>query len=415
MSAMAEPAVSLAHAPAGTPAVRTDDAKPRRIAKDARLTVVVERDAAGLARHLRAWEELATEALEPNVFYEPWMLLPALQHLRGGAELAFVLVYAQDPASADQPVLCGFFPFERQTHYKNLPFSALRLWKHVHCFLCSPLIRGETAQACFQAVFDWAASDPRGAILIEFGGISGDGPLWESFVEFLEERRDPILTLECTTRALLRPRADAKAYLDEALSTKKRRTLRQQENALGRQGALDYTLLAGDGDVVGWIDEFLRLEASGWKGHEGTALSCHPAQKQFFADALKEAFRRGRLMMLALTLNGRPIAQLCNFLCRNGSFAFKVAFDEAYARFSPGVLLELANIEEVHRHAWIRWMDSCSSPGPALTKQIWLDRRIIQTILATSGRSPGPFLISVLPFMQWTFHKLETVFRRRSA
>jgi hypothetical protein len=57
-------------------------------------------------------------------------------------------------------------------------------------------------------------------------------------------------------------------------------------------------------------------------------------------------------------------------------------------------------------------MDSCSSPGPALTKQIWLDRRVIQTILATSGRSPGPFLISVLPFMQWTFHKLETLFRR---
>lgn len=412
---MATPAVSSAPKPAETPTPSAEDVKPRRGGKDARLTVVVERDAAGLARHLQAWEDLSTAALEPNVFYEPWTLLPALQHLRGGADLLFVLVYAQDGTSTAAPMLCGFFPFERQTHYKNLPFSALRLWKHVHCFLCSPLIRGDSAEACFEAVFDWAATDPRGSILIEFSGMSGDGPLWEAFVAFLEERRDPTLTLECTTRALLRPLTDAKTYLDEALSTKKRRTLRQQENALGRQGKLEYAVLAGDGDIAGWIDDFLRLEASGWKGREGTALSCHPAQKQFFVDTLKEAFRRGRLMMLALTFDGQPIAQLCNFLCRNGSFAFKVAFDEAYARFSPGVLLELANVEEVHRHAWIRWMDSCASPGPALTKQIWLDRRIIQTILATSGRSPGPFLISVLPFMQWTFHKLETLFRRRPA
>jgi len=411
---MAESAVPLAPKLAPPPAREPDDSKVRRIDKAAALTVVVERDLVGLERHRAAWEELSTAALEPNVFYEPWMLLPALRHLRGGTDLLFLFVYTQASDTSEPPVLCGFFPLERQNHYKNLPVSALRLWKHMHCFLCSPLVRADTAQACFQAVFDWAAGDPRGSILIEFGGISGDGPLWKAFVEFLEEHRHPTLTLESSTRALLRPHADAKTYLDAALSTKKRRTLRQQESALGRQGTLDYAMLPGDGDIAAWTEDFLRLEASGWKGREGTALSCNPPQKQFFVETLHEAFRRGRLMMLALSLNGKPIAQLCNFLCRNGSFAFKVAFDEAQARFSPGVLLELENIAEVHRHAWIRWMDSCSAPGPALTKHIWLDRRVIQTILATSGRSPGPFLIAVLPFMQWTFHKIEALFRRRA-
>lgn len=414
MSATAESATLLAPASASSPR-EPDEAKALPADKGAQLTVIVERDAAGLERHLAAWEALSAAALEPNVFYEPWMLLPAVRHLRGSADLLFLFVYAQAPgASGQPPALCGFFPLERQNHYKNMPVSALRLWKHLHCFLCSPLVRAETARACFQAVFDWAAGDPRGSILIELGGVSGDGPLWTELVEFLEEHRHPTLTLECSTRAMLRPRADAKSYLDDALSTKKRRTLRQQENALSRQGTLEYAMLPGDGDIAVWTEHFLRLEASGWKGREGTALSCNPAQKQFFVETLHEAFRRGRLMVLTLSLSGTPIAQLCNFLCRNGSFAFKVAFDEAYARHSPGVLLELENIAEVHRHNWIHWMDSCSSPGPALTKQIWLDRRIIQTILATSGRSPGPFLIAVLPFMQWTFHKLEALFRRRA-
>ena len=415
MSAATEPAIPLASPSAPPPARESDDGRTHRVEKDARLTIVVERDIAGLQQHVPAWEELAAAALEPNVFYEPWMLLPALRHLHSGADLQFVFVYAEGPRSTDQaPVLYGFFPLERESHYKNLPVSVLRLWKHLHCFLCNPLVRAESAQACFRAVFEWAARDPHGSSLIELGGISGDGPLWNALVEFLEEDRHPTLTLECSTRALLRPRSDSKAYLDEALSTKKRRTLRQQESALGRQGSLEYAMLAGDGNIGAWTDDFLRLEASGWKGREGTALSYNPTQKQFFVETLHEAFRRGRLMMLALSLNGRPIAQLCNFLCRNGAFAFKVAFDEAYARHSPGVLLELENIAEVHRHSWIRWMDSCSAPGPALTKQIWLDRRIVQTILAASGRSPGPFLIAVLPFMQWTFHKLEGLWRRRS-
>jgi Acetyltransferase (GNAT) domain len=384
----------------------------RFLDRDAQLTVIVEDDEAGLEKHLAAWDKLATAALEPNVFYEPWMLLPALRHLRRSAKLLFVFVYAKPAQGDEAPVLCGFFPLERVAHYKNLPVGALRLWKYIHCFLANPLLRPEAVAQCFKAVFDWAAADSRGSTLLEFGDIPGDGPFWKAFVEFLEEHRHPFLIFECATRALLRPRADAKTYFDAALSNKRRRTLRQQETALKRLGTVDYAVLAGDGDLAAWTADFLRLESSGWKAHEGTALSCNEAERQFFLACMEDAFRRGRLMMLALRLDGRPIAQLCNFLCRNGSFAFKVAFDEAYARHSPGVLLEIENIAEVHRHEWIRWMDSCSAPGPSLTKRIWLDRRIIQTVLVASGKKPGSFLISVLPFMQWAFHRIEPLLRR---
>jgi len=40
---------------------------------------VVVRDLSTLSRFVPAWEELAAAALEPNVFYEHWMLLPALE------------------------------------------------------------------------------------------------------------------------------------------------------------------------------------------------------------------------------------------------------------------------------------------------------------------------------------------------
>ena len=42
------------------------------------------------------------------------------------------------------------------------------------------------------------------------------------------------------------------------------------------------------------------------------------------------------------------VAMKCNFLSGAGSFAFKIAFDEAFARFSPGVQLEIDNVQAFH-------------------------------------------------------------------
>ena len=46
-----------------------------------------------LAEHVEGWRKLAAEAVIPNPFYEPWTMLPAIQHLRDVEELRFLLVY----------------------------------------------------------------------------------------------------------------------------------------------------------------------------------------------------------------------------------------------------------------------------------------------------------------------------------
>src|SRR5262245_6759329 len=105
------------------------------------LAVTVVRRAAELAAVVPAWEELARAALEPNPFYEPWMLLPALEAFAAGRELRIVLVWQGER-------LAGLFPFERMAHYKGLPLPALRSWSHAHCLLCTPLVRAAAARSC---------------------------------------------------------------------------------------------------------------------------------------------------------------------------------------------------------------------------------------------------------------------------
>ena len=70
--------------------------------------------------------------------------------------------------------------------------------------------------------------------------------------------------------------------------------------------------------------------------------------RRFFSRIAREAFARGALSMLALRLDGVPIAMKCNLESGVGAFALKVAFDETYARFSPGVALEVEAIRRLH-------------------------------------------------------------------
>jgi hypothetical protein len=90
----------------------------------------------------------------------------------------------------------------------------------------------------------------------------------------------------------------------------------------------------------------------------------------------------------------------CNFLAHDGAFAFKIAYDEAYARFSPGTLLELENIREFHRRDELRWMDSCAVSDHFMANRLWLDRRSLATVLTTTGKATGELLVSSLPLLQ---------------
>lgn len=380
--------------------------------KKPKLSVVVAESWAELEPYVAGWERLAAAAIEANIFYEPWMFKPALETLGRGEKFVFVLVLAEvPPGSPHAPLVCGFFPLVRRRRYKCFPVQTLSLWGHIHCYVCTPLIHAAYASECLHTFFEWLRTDRRGAALLECKWIPGEGPFHRLLVEHLVEQRLFSLVEGTYARALLCPRASAQAYLEEVLSGERRRRLRRHEERLKEEGKVEYTALTSTDDARAWLEEFLRLEAAGWKGQEGTALQCREEDRRFFLDALMEAFHRGRLMMMGLHLNGRPIALFCDLLAAPWSFVFKLTFDEAYSRFSPGALLELEKIRRLHERPEIRWADSCNAPGPSLLKELWADRRLIDMMVIASGKAPGPLVLSLAPLLRWVRRKVSSCTR----
>jgi hypothetical protein len=379
------------------------------------MWVIVLEDWTALNHYLQEWEDLAESALEPNPFYEPWMLLPALESFSGGRSPRIALVFAPHPLrKLDPPILCGLFPLEVRQRYRGLPIRHYRLWDHKYLSLCTPLIRAEYTRDCLGTFFDWVATNPDGCSLIELGSVSGEGLFNQALVDTLNERAKLSFVSDCFTRALFRPRQDADSYLTAALRGTHRKDLRRKEKRLSDAGLVEYDELDSDGDIERWTREFLDVEASGWKGQEGSALAAGEASRSFFVRVASSAFSRGRLMMLALRFNGRPIALKFNLLARSGAFSLKIGYDESYARFSPGLLLEVENVRRLHERGDVEWMDSCAVSEHFMINRLWLDRRTIQTVLIPTGKGAGDLWVSMMPLVRWLNRRRLTLTNRKS-
>lgn len=347
-----------------------------------------------------AWEALATATLEPNPFYESWMLLPALRLLCQDKPWRVAVVEAAGPSVPVQARLLGLIPLELQRGIGPLPLTSLATLEHPYCFLRTPLIRASAAAEVLDAFFARLREGVEGSYVLDLDGVASDGPYWHALLA--HQARHPTLTFtaEAYTRALFRRAKGSEDFL-AALPSRYLRDLRRRQRRLEEEGRVELVSLISGEEPTPWLNEFVRLEASGWKGQQGTALGSSARDRGFFQQVAKEAHLRGRLSMTALKHQGRTLAMNCQLLALPGAFAFKIAYDESASRFAPGVLLELNNIQNLHARAALEWVDSCASPEQAMTNRLWPHRRMVHHLRVAATPRVGGLLVAMMPLARW--------------
>jgi CelD/BcsL family acetyltransferase involved in cellulose biosynthesis len=120
--------------------------------------------------------------------------------------------------------------------------------------------------------------------------------------------------------------------------------LRRDERRLKEQGALTLEVMDGR-DGLGPLEEGLRLEASGWKGQQGTAVLNSPATASFYRRIADWAAGEGLLRLVSLRLEGRAIAFDMAVEHAGRHYLLKTGYDEAYRSVAPGKVLRLSIIE----------------------------------------------------------------------
>ncbi len=344
---------------------------------------------------LREWCALSERAIEPNGYYLPaWELaVNAFAHGRTGVsalaawrEAAPNELAPSEPAPAE-PALIGLLPVVSLWRAYKIPLPALAS-ASPYGTLCTPLVDRSLTEAAIRGLMHEARISGARALILR--DVSLNGPAMKAFTHVLRQDDLQPIVLHSHLRACLDARRPADEVLHDALSAKKLKELRRQRNRLAEQhGAVRFEVARSVDDVASAVETFLALEASGWKGERGTALSQNDGDLNFIRNATRGLAETGQCEIVTLHAGNTPVAAAIVLRHQDRAFYFKLGIDEAFSKFSPGVQLTLDLTHHLCADAVLVTADSTASAHHPMINPIWRGRlRIADVIIPLSHNDP---------------------------
>jgi CelD/BcsL family acetyltransferase involved in cellulose biosynthesis len=309
-----------------------------------------------------AWRDLESRTLEPNVFYTPEFMLAASPVFASG--VAATLVWS--PAGR----LMGLFP----TRVEHAPFARAVGWTHPFAPLGTPLVDRDDAEQVIMAWLEHLSSEPAMPPHLLMPLVPTTGAFASALGAALDRSRRQHALFGRHQRALLAPGAEREGYIERVISSSRRKELRRQRRRLKEIAPVAFVPSYGPAEVADALQDFLMLEASGWKGRAGTAAACDPAVCRFMKMAVAALAADGRACVDRFMHNGRVVAAAVTLMSGNTGWFWKIAHDEAHSRFSPGVQLVVDLTERLLADLPIARVDSCAAADHPMIDHIWRER-----------------------------------------
>jgi CelD/BcsL family acetyltransferase involved in cellulose biosynthesis len=198
------------------------------------------------------------------------------------------------------------------------------------------------------AIFEWVIRERRRRVDLAF--LPADGADSEAFAEaasgcILERRvllRSPFVQIA----------GDWDAYWS-GLSKNLRGTIKRCRNRLSDIGETSVRVHQDGADLESLLTTAFELEASGWKGDEGTAISDRPETARFYRRVAAWAAERGMLRLAVLSAGERIVAFNYAISDNGCEHLLKLGHDAQLNRVGPGTVLTA----EVLQAAFERGLD----------------------------------------------------------
>lgn len=144
---------------------------------------------------------------------------------------------------------------------------------------------------------------------------------------------------DCEAAPLIGCSGSWDAYLATRDESRRSEWLAKERRLLKAEGRLD--VLSSWEEVSSVFEELLTVEASGWKGRNGTSIRQVPAARTFFEGICRDLASAGKLRVFLLQRGSRVIAfKICTLHAGRLS-SLKTGYLEEFAKNSPGVVLQL--------------------------------------------------------------------------
>lgn len=301
--------------------------------------IAVRRLPAGIygAGYAEAFADLCRRAEAPNLHMAPAAVAAALSF---GISANDVVVLAAQEEGDDR--LLGLWAL-RRTRNLNSGFAPVLAAPLVSLYEVSsaPVLDREHARDAAAALILAIVEAPDLPKVLKLPLLPMAGSVFTAFEAALVATSSSIATFERWQRPMLIPEAgdDAERYLRRALGQGYKKRM-QQHRQLEKAGTLSYQRHRG-ADAIAALEDFLALEAAGWKGRGGTALASLADDGAYIRKIVGNFADADAIRVDLLRLDGRPIAGGLLLDFAGQSHFLKIAYDEGHARLSPGRALAI--------------------------------------------------------------------------
>ena len=356
---------------------------------------------AGLDPPPEGWDDLAARAVAP----QPYFTRPVLSaHARNGITATPRVLCVQ----VDER-LAGLLPFRRGARIGWFG-RGNAAWTSAFTTSSTPLIASDDPARAVAGLLDGMA---RLASIWIFPQLTLDDEIGRALLAEIGRRGWPARGLDPFRRAVLDRRASHDAYLSE-LGTSRRRDLARRMRRLGELGTVEFRSETGSQRLADAVEAFLRLEAAGWKGRQGSALASRPETASFARDLFREG--QGPLTRRAdlLLVDGEPAAISLALVCSGTAYLWKTAYDERRRRLAPGLLLELEIVRAMHETGFADRLNSAADPDTPLS-ELYPDREEVADLVVCCdpGRiAPFDRLIGREEFVRSARRGAKALYRR---
>lgn len=321
---------------------------------------------------------LCARTIEPNVFFNPRFLAPAMPRLED-REVRLAVIRDGDEFRNRLRLLV---PFSVERPAMPLGVPVMRTWSSPFGPLGTPLVDRDDPVGVVEDFFSMLSRPhlklPKVFVLPD---IRLDGPVASLLTSFADSRGLTMVTTGKVERPVLQSDADGEDYLKASLRAHHYREFRRLKRRLADQGKLEHVVARGPDEIRHAIESFLTLEAAGWKGRERTAMAIDRYRAAFAREAVHRLAEQDMCRIHSLTLDGRPIACLVVFVEAGVAYTWKTAYDETLASYSPGTLLMIEVTKQHLDDPNIAMTDSCAVPDHPVMSRLWMERKPVGTLV----------------------------------
>jgi hypothetical protein len=321
---------------------------------------------------------LSNRVMEPNIFFAARVLAPAMPRIED-RKVQLALIRDETERSSRMRFL---MPFSIEKPGFALGAPILRAWANPFGPLGTPLVdaedAAETLDNLLEALGDRQTPLPKVLVLPDLR-VSGR---FAQLIRALAVARNLPISLTGTyQRPILDSSLDGDTYLRQSLSAHHLRDMRRMWRKLAATGTLTHDIARQPGDIRRRTEEFLALEARGWKGRKRSSLINDRYRAAFAREAIGNLAEVDGVRIHTLNLDGRAIASLIVLIMAGEAYTWKTAYDEDFSGFSPGKLLMMMLTEWHLDDANITRSDSCAAFDHPIMSRFWRERETMGTLV----------------------------------